>query len=260
MRAWVVVGKLVFAVFVSVMAVSNVAHAQATRTWVSGVGDDANPCNRTAPCKTFAGAISKTAAGGEINVLDAGAYGAVTITKSISIIAERFTAGVLATGINGIVINAAATDRIVLDGLDIEGFGTGINGVHIIQAGSVVIRRSTIRNFKVANTSACINVATALVVKVSVVDTIINNCDFGIKVAPTAGAAPEVTVQRSEFFNNRVAIRVQGNGILRLSGATVAHNVWGLSTGGSGSIISLGNNVVEGNSAFETPTVTTPLK
>jgi hypothetical protein len=59
------------------------ANAQATRTWVSGVGDDANPCSRTAPCKTFAGAISKTAAGGEINVLDPGGFGAVTITKSI---------------------------------------------------------------------------------------------------------------------------------------------------------------------------------
>ena len=60
-------------------------HAQATRTWVSGVGDDVNPCSRTAPCKTFAGAISKTAAGGEISVLDPGGYGAVTIAKSITI-------------------------------------------------------------------------------------------------------------------------------------------------------------------------------
>ena len=61
------------------------ASAQATRTWISGVGDDANPCSRTAPCKTFAGAISKTAEGGEINALDPGGYGAVTITKSITI-------------------------------------------------------------------------------------------------------------------------------------------------------------------------------
>ena len=58
------------------------ASAQAIRTWVSGVGDDVNPCSRTAPCKTFAGAISKTAAGGEINCLDSAGYGAVTITKS----------------------------------------------------------------------------------------------------------------------------------------------------------------------------------
>jgi hypothetical protein len=64
---------------------SSAAQAQATRTWVSGVGDDANPCSRTAPCKTFAGAISKTAPRGEINALDPGGFGAVTITKAITI-------------------------------------------------------------------------------------------------------------------------------------------------------------------------------
>src|SRR5919107_2799091 len=87
------------------------AHAQATRTWVSGVGDDVNPCSRTAPCKTFAGAISKTAAFGQINALDAGAFGALTITKSITVDASGNFAGVLATlGSNGIVINATGSD------------------------------------------------------------------------------------------------------------------------------------------------------
>src|SRR5262245_36182877 len=81
------------------------AQAQATRTWVSGVGDDANPCSRTAPCKTFAGAISKTATGGEINVLDPGGFGGVTITKAISIIADHVEAGVLVSGTNGIIVN-----------------------------------------------------------------------------------------------------------------------------------------------------------
>src|SRR6201992_1224753 len=83
------------------------AQAQASRTWVCGVGDDANPCSRTAPCKTFAGAISKTAAGGEISVLDPGGYGALTITKSISISdGGAGEAGVLVSGTNGIVVNA----------------------------------------------------------------------------------------------------------------------------------------------------------
>jgi hypothetical protein len=77
------------------------AHAQATRTWVSGVGDDANPCSRTAPCKTFAGAISKTAAGGEINCIDPDGFGALTITKAITISCEAGTAGVLVAGTNG---------------------------------------------------------------------------------------------------------------------------------------------------------------
>src|SRR3989440_249753 len=83
------------------------AHAQATRTWVSGVGDDANPCSRTAPCKTFAGAISKTAAGGEINCLDPGGFGAVTITKSIAIDCSEVFGSVLVSGTNGIVISGS---------------------------------------------------------------------------------------------------------------------------------------------------------
>src|SRR3954447_10302959 len=109
------------------------AQAQATRTWVSGVGDDANPCSRTAPCKTFAGAISKTASGGEINVLDPGGFGAVTITKPITISSIGFEAGVLVSGTNGIVINVPnATDFVILRGLDIEGLGTGLSGVTVL--------------------------------------------------------------------------------------------------------------------------------
>src|ERR1043166_2439176 len=110
-----------------ILALAVAAQAQATRTWVSGVGDDLNPCSRTAPCKTFAGAISKTATSGEINVLDPGAFGAVTITKAISII-SHFEAGVLATlGSNGIIINT--TGKVLLEGLDIEGVGTGLHGI-----------------------------------------------------------------------------------------------------------------------------------
>ncbi len=82
------------------------AHAQATRTWVSGVGDDANPCSRTAPCKTFAGAISKTAASGEINCIDPGGFGALTITKAITVSCANAEAGVVVSGTNGIVVAA----------------------------------------------------------------------------------------------------------------------------------------------------------
>src|SRR5450631_1018967 len=108
------------------------AQAQATRTWVSGVGDDANPCSRTAPCKTFQGSISKTAAGGEINVLDPGGFGAVTITKAITISSVGFEAGVLVSGTNGIIVNAGVNDVVILRGLDFEGLGTGLSGVRYI--------------------------------------------------------------------------------------------------------------------------------
>src|ERR1044072_1969684 len=92
----------VMAVFAVCLLCSTLANAQATRTWVSGVGDDANPCSRTAPCKTFAGAISKTAAGGEINCLDPAGFGAVTITKSITIDCTGTLGGVLASSTNGV--------------------------------------------------------------------------------------------------------------------------------------------------------------
>src|ERR1700704_6386337 len=110
---------------VTMLFVASPASAQATRTWVSGVGDDANPCSRTAPCKTFAGAISKTAAAGEISVLDPGGYGAVTITKSISIVAAGAEGGILASGTNGMTINAAPTDVVHIDGVLFQGAGNG---------------------------------------------------------------------------------------------------------------------------------------
>src|SRR5437879_2834727 len=121
--------------------------AQATRTWVSGVGDDANPCSRTAPCKTFAGAISKTAAGGEINVLDPGGFGAVTITKSITIKANGELAGVLVSGTNGIVVAAGANDRVTLVGLDIDGLGNSLCGVDVLSAGEVNVVNDEIYEF-----------------------------------------------------------------------------------------------------------------
>src|ERR1700753_3375248 len=103
-----------FQILAALLLVTTLASAQASRTWVSGVGDDANPCSRTAPCKTFAGAIAKTAAAGEIDVLDPGGFGAVTITKSITIDGAGNTAGVLVSGTNGIVISAQSTDVATL--------------------------------------------------------------------------------------------------------------------------------------------------
>ena len=126
------------------------AQAQASRTWVSGVGDDANPCSRTAPCKTFAGAISKTALNGEINCLDPGGFGAVTITKSITIDCHEVFASILNSGTNGVNIpfdsfNAADVRKTVrLRNINFNGIDTGVNGIRItggtvIAAGVVII-------------------------------------------------------------------------------------------------------------------------
>jgi hypothetical protein len=116
------------------------ASAQATRTWVSGVGDDVNPCSRTAPCKTFAGAISRTAVNGEINCIDPGGFGAVTITKSITIDCTNTMGSILAAGTNGVIVNFnsfAVTDvrkTVRLRGLSINGANTGLNGIRILGA------------------------------------------------------------------------------------------------------------------------------
>jgi hypothetical protein len=140
------------ALVVLVLALPSAASAQATRTWVSGVGDDANPCSRTAPCKTFAGSISKTAAGGEINCLDPGGFGGVTITKSLTIKCHYTEGGVLVSGTNAIVVNAANTDKVVLRGLDINGIGIGaqtsLTGVKVLSAARVTIVDSEIYRFQ----------------------------------------------------------------------------------------------------------------
>src|SRR6202171_1556116 len=138
-------------VVVFCLACSSLAKAQATRTWVSGVGDDVNPCSRTAPCKTFAGAISKTAASGEINCLDPGGFGGVTITKSITLNCHEVFGSILVAGTNGILIAAAATDRVVLRNLQIQGLlGTnnpGTNGIRISSAAVVSIEDCVITQF-----------------------------------------------------------------------------------------------------------------
>src|SRR5437899_5728925 len=125
--------------FVKFLAVAvmgtGLAYGQASRTWVSGVGDDANPCSRTAPCKTFAGAISKTAAGGEIDALDPAGYGALTITKAITIDGGGGqVASVLVSGGNGINVSAGAADIVILRNLRFNGVvnstaAPGVNGI-----------------------------------------------------------------------------------------------------------------------------------
>lgn len=196
--------KLFLAIAVVALAIPAVASAQATRTWVSGVGDDANPCSRTAPCKTFAGAISKTAAKGEINCLDPGGFGGVTITKSIAIKCAYTEGGVLVSGTNAIVVNAAATDTVILDGLDINGIGTGLNGIRILQAKSVKITNSQIFGFvrNAIDMEASNNGARLLVANNHIYD----NTGNGVLVAPPSGGNATVNVHDNLIVGNGCGI------------------------------------------------------
>jgi hypothetical protein len=166
-------------------------HAQATRTWVSGVGDDVNPCSRTAPCKTFAGAISKTAAGGEINALDPAGYGAVTITKAITIDGGGNLSSVLVAGTNGIVINAGATDRVILRNLEINGSGTGLSGIRFLAGSKLLVESTRIYNF----------------------------ADNGVYMGPTSGTATLV-MNRVTVSQNRDSATADAAGVRLIPGAS----------------------------------------
>lgn len=212
------------------------AFAQATRTWVSGVGDDANPCSRTAPCKTFAGAISKTAAGGEINALDPGGFGAVTITKAITINAVNVTAGVLVAGTNGVVINAPTTATVTLRGLDFMGLDTGLCAVRVIQAGAVHVEDSTISGFTqggVCDASAS-NLAPNFFIKNVTITRTTNAANPAAAVSVLHGVA---VLDHVRLMNNDVGISVAETAKVTIANSTIAGNsVTGLSTDGTAAV------------------------
>jgi len=261
---------------VVVFTFSSAASAQ-SRTWVSGVGDDVNPCSRTAPCKTFAGAISKTAAGGIINVLDAGAYGVLTITKAITVQADENFAGVLSTGTNGFVVNAGASDNVVIRGVSIEGGGSGFNGIRFLAGLSLTVENTVINRVAQSGISFEPSGNSQLYVK----NVVIRNSNFGIGagilIQPTAtgtaqamldnvtverntaglqvAARSSVTVVNSSFLRNsgdgvRAASTAGGvtAAVINLANSTVSFNgVAGVRSDGAGATVRLSGNSIMSN-------------
>jgi Right handed beta helix region len=247
---------------------ASAASAQATRTWVSGVGNDANPCSRTAPCKTFAGAISKTAAGGEISVLDPGGFGAVTITKAITINGDGSLASILASLTNGVIINAGVNDRVVLRNISINGAGNGLSGIRYIAGRQVIVENCNISGF----TNRGIEVALAATGTLTVKNTNINNTATGIRATTTAGGAL-VSLDNVNIESSAVGIEAAANGrftitnsviarnsqhgvlanaataVINLDGSQVAFNdLTGINANVNGSIIRITNNGIYNNS------------
>ena len=228
------------------------ANAQATRTWVSGVGDDANPCSRTSPCKTFAGAFGKTAAKGEINVLDPGDFGAITITKAITIRSDGIEAGVIAAGSAILVFDSTPGDQIVLDGLDIEGLGTSANGVLIASATSVIVRRCEIHNFP----ADAVYVTAPAGAKVLVQDSVLSHNGGGVEVVGNSGAAVAAVIDNTTIeTNTNFAVRVAQGGAAYLSGSNLIGTGPKLVLSGNGTVTSYGDNVIRGASAAATTTI-----
>jgi hypothetical protein len=191
------------------------AGAQAPRTWVSGVGDDANPCSRTAPCKTFAGAISKTATGGEIDALDPGGYGAVTITKSITIDGGGGqVASVLVAGTNGIVISGDGV-VVTLRNLRINGLAQGVtpglNGIRLLNGAQLHIENCVIFGFSQNAIDIAVNQVTGP--RVFITDTIVSNSAGGITARNAGSGVVNLTVHRGTLVqNSSFGLRADGSG------------------------------------------------
>ena len=212
------------AITVFTLMVATAAQAQATRTWVSGVGDDVNPCSRTAPCKTFAGAISKTAASGEIDALDPAGFGAVTTTKNITIDGGKGSGfgGILASLTSGVIVNDSATASpntivVTLRNLSINGAGNGTNGIRFISGKSLIVEDCQIFGFRgspghgidMSNSGASQNA------QLSVRNTVIHdNLGNGINMNITgAGSSGTAVVENSRFAR-------MANGVSMVAGLT----------------------------------------
>lgn len=261
------------------------AQAQATRTWVSGVGDDANPCSRTAPCKTFAGAISKTAVNGEINCIDPGGYGAVTITKSIAIDCIYTQGSILNAGTNGINIpfdsfGADVRKTVRLRGLSLQGADTGIIGIRITgaagSAGSEVIiencvidgnfggsargisdERSGGGELYVTNTTVRNSGATGIVINPnsgagSRIDAVLENVRVENSNFGTSFISPaRVMINRSVFTGNTMGgIEAEGPGVgveVNIDNSVSSSNGTGVVNGGGAVTIRLANTDIAFN-------------
>jgi hypothetical protein len=246
----------VLSALVLLLTCGPLAHAQAIRTWVSRVGDDSNPCSLTAPCRTFAGAISKTAAGGEINVLDSGNFGAVTITKSITISSEEFEAGVRVSGTDGIVVDAAPTDVVVLRGLRIKGLGTGLDGIKVLGGPAALhVEKCIISGFRGANGSG-IEIAPTMAgtTQVFIQDTIIRNngqgTGGGIFINPTGGAIVKASLDNVRMEFNIFGLKVQGSTTAMVNGSVAAGNWAGGFTNAAPAVLFLARSVAANNGTF----------
>jgi hypothetical protein len=228
-------------VLMAILSTAASLQAQATRTWVSGVGDDANPCSRTAPCKTFAGAISKTAAGGEISVLDPGGFGVLTITKAITINGGGMLASILGSSANGVIVNAGVNDTVTIRGVYLNGAGSGLNGIRYLAGKALVIDNCVIEGFTLNSIDVALTVAGRLTVKRSTISGGTN----GVRVA---GGTGRVTAVLSD-------VTIQGassSGVDSLYGSTevvrsvIAHNAaYGLFA--EGGTISVDSTLIAGN-------------
>jgi nitrous oxidase accessory protein NosD len=251
--------RLIPAIAALTVALALPAAAQAVpQTWVSGVGDDANPCSRTAPCRTFAGAISKTDTGGIISVLDPGGFGAVTITKAITIDANGVFGGVLVQGTNGIVVTAPAGSNVVLRGLTIQSIGancsspSALHGIRFLSGGALHVENVNINGFPGAAIDAepTIDGTSITVINSELRD----NCGQGL-LARRSGGHLDATLSGGFLSNDGTAVIAGAGSDVRITQNTIVSNAVGLGTEAGATLESFGDNRIAGNIVDGAPTV-----
>jgi hypothetical protein len=224
MKMFGYIAGIASAIVLSMAFFATPASAQATRTWVSGVGDDANPCSRTAPCKTFAGSIAKTAAGGEIDCLDPGGFGTVTITKSIVLDCGGGIGGqagsILGSGTNGIVIAAGSTDVVKIRNMTINGAGTtpGLAGIKFLTGGALIVEHVGIFGFGNGSTSGTnggVDFEPNAAARLEMTDVEVQFClSDGVLIKPGSSGSVNVTLNHVSSLNNKGAgVREDGRSV-----------------------------------------------
>ena len=218
------VGLLAFAAstLALVLDPSTSASAQATVTWVSGVGDDQFSCSRTEPCKTFQGAYNKTAAGGVIHVLNPGGYGAVTLAKSITIDGGGIQSHILSSFTNGIIVSAGPNDVVVLRGLHINGAGTGTNGIRYLAGKALFVEDTTIDRVG-ATGGRGIDVQHTGAAQLYVSNSQIRNSN-GAAIFATATTSAVISVTDTRLQNNGAGIDARNNVSVTMRGGAITGN------------------------------------
>jgi hypothetical protein len=222
------------------LTIATAANGQASRTWVSGVGDDVNPCSRTAPCKTFAGAISKTAEGGEIDALDPAGYGTLTINKAITVDGGTGSgwASVLASGISGMTVNVTTgthvSDAVVIlrnitfNGISQSPSAAGTNGVNYLKAAQLHVENCVFENFSTTGITANLGATSG---NLTVQDCVFDN--VGTAVLSNASSPAFSVIQ---FEHNRVIGDTNGLNANTSTFATVRDSYFGGITGANGGV------------------------
>lgn len=224
---------------------SSLAAFGQTRTWVSGTGSDANPCSRTAPCQTFAGAFSKTATGGEISALDPSGFGTLNATKAITVNGTGTLASILAAGTTGIIVNAPATDTVIIRDVSINGASTGTFGVRYLAGKTLMLDHCWIYGFSGGATPRGIDVNKTADGNLKVINTVIENIgEDGVHINTTGGLVL-ASIVNSDIMNcTQDGIEVLANSRLLVANSRVIRHSNGIITTGSTAQINLDDVVV----------------